>query len=158
MPYIIDGNNLIGCAPDFSLEEDDSREKILDLIRRYQRLRKSSMIVVFDGEPSLDSHKQKFTSKFTVIYPKFGHTADEEIKHLMNGYTDCQGVRLVTSDKELKSFAKNKGAKTLNSIEFFYELKRINHAVGKKEEAQKRIDTQVSENEVDQWLKIFDSE
>ena len=70
----------------------------------------------------------------------------------MNYFKD---VTLVTSDRELKNFAKKKGAKTVNSIEFYFELKRFNRFSGKKEESQKRINTALSDTEVDQWMKIF---
>ncbi len=56
----------------------------------------------------------------------------------------------------MKDIAKKKGAKVINSIEFYYELKRVYRATGRIEMKQKRIDTELSDGEVDQWLKIFD--
>ncbi|MCK4762256.1 MAG: NYN domain-containing protein [Candidatus Aminicenantes bacterium] len=156
MPYIIDGNNLIGSSPDISLEDPNSRQKIVDIIRKFQENKKTSVIVVFDGEPDYYSHHQVLTNKLTIIYPRFGGTADDEIKKILNRYTYFRDVVLVSSDRELKDFAKNKGAKTINSTEFHFELKRSYRAQGKKENTDKRINTRLSKNEVDQWLKVFE--
>ena len=64
----------------------------------------------------------------------------------------------MTTDRELKTFAKEKGVRTVNSIEFYFTLKKAFVSQGKKEETLKRVNTRVSQNEVEQWLKIFKSE
>ena len=72
--------------------------------------------------------------------------------------THAKETVLVTTDRELKSFAKEKGIRTINSIEFYFILKKAFVSQGKKEETLKRVNTRVSQNEVEQWLKIFNSE
>ncbi|MCK5221775.1 MAG: NYN domain-containing protein, partial [Candidatus Aminicenantes bacterium] len=96
------------------------------------------------------------TEKIVIKYPPIGDSADDEIKRILNGYTYFRDVVLVTSDRELKDVAKKKGAKVINSIEFYYELKRVYRATGRIEMKQKRIDAELSDGEVDQWMKIFD--
>jgi len=156
MPYIIDGNNLIGCSPDISLEDSNSRSEIIGIVKKFQKKKKSKIIVVFDGEPDTFSNEENPTEKIVVKYPPIGDSADDEIKRILDGYTYFRDVVLVTSDRELKDVAKKKGARVVNSIEFYYELKRVFRATGRIELKQKRIDTELSEGEVDQWLKIFD--
>ncbi len=155
MPYIIDGNNLIGCSPDISLEDKDAREKLLHIVTKYQEKRKNNIIVVFDGEPENGLYREEVNEKFSIRYPRYGGSADEEIKELLGSYSDYRDVILVSSDRELKSVARKKGAKIVNSIEFYYKLKQAYRIDGRQEEKNKRIDTQLSENEVDQWMKIF---
>ncbi|MDY0297515.1 MAG: NYN domain-containing protein [Acidobacteriota bacterium] len=155
MPYIIDGNNLIGSSPDLSLEEAGSRQQLIHIVRKFQQSRNSKVIIVFDGEPEGTSHRQELGPKYTVLYPRYGRSADDEIKRILNSYNDFRDVVLVTSDRELKSFARGLGARTVNSIEFYFTLKREYRVTGKKEETQKRIETSLSDQEVDQWLKIF---
>lgn len=155
MPFIIDGNNLIGSSPDISLDDPDSRKKIIQLIKRYQENKNNNILVVFDGEPFGDLHVHPISNKLTVMFPKYGSSADEEIKKLLDSYNDFRDVMLVSSDRELKSFAKKKGAKVVNSIEFYFELKRLFRFFGKKEESQKRINLKLTKSEIDQWLKIF---
>lgn len=158
MPYIIDGNNLIGSSPDMSLEESGVRQKTIQMVRRFQQNRNNKVIVVFDGEPDGTSHRQELGSKFLVVYPRYGQSADDEIKHILDSYNDFRDVVLITSDRELKSYARKLGARTVNSIEFYFKLKREYRETGKREESQKRIDTRLSEREVDQWMKIFNDE
>jgi predicted RNA-binding protein with PIN domain len=155
MPYIIDGNNLIGSSPDISLEDTDARSKVINIVRKFQQNKNNNVILVFDGEPENGTHCQTITTKFTVVYPRYGNSADDEIMRTLNSYSYFKDVILVTSDRDLKLFARKKGAKTINSIEFHFELKRFNRIVGKKEDTQKRIETRLSKNEVDQWLEVF---
>lgn len=155
MPYIIDGNNLIGSTRDISLDDKDAREKIINLIRKFQESKNTKITVVFDGEPSGGLVKNPVSTKLTVVFPHYGNTADDEIKRILSGYHQINDVIMVSSDRELKKFAKEKGAKTRNSIEFYYELKKTHYISGKKEETLKRINTSLSQNEIENWMKIF---
>ncbi len=155
MPYIIDGNNLVGCFPDITLDDPEARSRLLFVVSKFQENKKNNIIIVFDGEPDEGMRKQMASSKFTIVYPEIGNSADNEIKEILSGFNYFKDVVVVTSDRELKTFAKKKGAKTINSIEFYFELKRFSHIYGKKEENQKRIDAELDETEVDQWMKIF---
>ena len=158
MAYIVDGNNLIGSAPDFSLGDPESRGKMVSLIRKFQESKNTKITVVFDGEPQGSELKNPINAKLTVVYPRYGLTADDEIKHILDNYQQLKEIVLVTTDRELKKYAKDKGARTINSIEFYFTLKKAFLSQGKKEETLKRVNTRVSQNEVEQWLKIFNNE
>jgi predicted RNA-binding protein with PIN domain len=158
MPYIIDGNNLIGCAPDFSLGDPEARGKMVDIIRKFQESRNTKVTVVFDGEPQGSERHNPINSKLTVVYPRFGLSADDEIKGMLENGQHAKETVLVTTDRELKDFAKEKGIRTVNSIEFYFILKKAFVHQGRKEETLKRVNTRVSKSEVEQWLKIFNNE
>jgi predicted RNA-binding protein with PIN domain len=158
MPYIIDGNNLIGCAPDFSLSDPEARGKMVSIIKKFQESKNTKITVVFDGEPQGSELRNPINAKLIVVYPRYGQTADDEIKRMLENYQHLKETILVTTDRELKSFAKEKGARTINSIEFYFTLKKVFASQGKKEETLKRVNNRVSPNEVEQWLKIFNSE
>jgi predicted RNA-binding protein with PIN domain len=100
--------------------------------------------------------REDISEKFCIRYPLPGSSADDEIKQILNGFQYFKDVIVVTSDRDLRTFAKKKGAKIINSIEFYFELKRVSRIHGKKEETKKRIDTQLSDTEVEQWMKIFE--
>jgi predicted RNA-binding protein with PIN domain len=156
MPYIIDGDNLIGGSPDISLDDPECRTKLIFIVRKFQEARNNKITIVFDGHPENGVNRENISEKLLVCYPNNGSSADEEIKHILAGFHYFKDVILVTSDRDLKSFAKKKGAKTINSIEFYFELKRYSHISGKKEETRKRIEGEISDQEVDQWMKIFE--
>ncbi|MCK5220283.1 MAG: NYN domain-containing protein, partial [Candidatus Aminicenantes bacterium] len=61
MPYIIDGNNLIGSSPDISLEDSNSRKEIVAIVKKFQKKKNSKIIVVFDGEPDTFSSEENPT-------------------------------------------------------------------------------------------------
>ncbi len=90
MPYVIDGNNLIGCSPDLSLDDGDAREKIVALVKKFQESRNAKVTIVFDGEPSGALPRGALTSKFHVAFPRYGHTADDEIKKIISSYHQTQ--------------------------------------------------------------------
>jgi len=156
MPYIIDGDNIIGSSPDISLEDPKARPKLIYIIRKFQENKKNNVTIVFDGMPENGVQREDLSEKFCVRYPPPGTSADDEIKRILNGFNYFKDVIVVTSDRELRTFAKKKGAKIINSVEFYFELKRFSRVHGKKEETKKRIDTQLSDTEVEQWMKIFE--
>jgi predicted RNA-binding protein with PIN domain len=158
MAYIIDGNNLIGCSQEIPQDDLNGREKIVHLVKKFQEKRKTSVTVVFDGAPDYGSYQNNSNTKFKVVFPRYGKSADDEIKEILNTYNHFRDVTVVTSDRELKTYAKDKGAKTINSIEFYYELKRISRIRGKEEERKKRINQKLSDSEVDQWMKFFNGD
>lgn len=156
MPYIIDGNNLIGSCPEIALDDPQARDKLIAILQSFQESKKTKITLVFDGDPQRGNHRVPITPKLAVLYPTYGNTADEEIKHQLEKYTNLREVVLVTSDRELKNYARDKGARTINSIEFYYEMKKVARHSVKQEETLKRVNTKLSQNEVEQWMKIFD--
>ncbi len=155
MPYVIDGNNLIGCAPDFSLGDPEARSKMVAIIRKFQESKNTKVTVVFDGEPQGSEHQFPVNAKLSVIYPRYGRSADDEIKGLLENCPHAKETVLVTADRELKRFAKEQGVRTVNSIEFYFTLKKAFAHQDRKEETLKRVNARVSKSEVEQWLKIF---
>ncbi len=159
MPYIIDGNNLIGCSPDISLDDPEARSKMVAMVRKFQERKKTRIILVFDGEPWSGLVRDPTASKLQLVFPRHpGGSADDEIKRLLEGYKQLNDLMVVTSDRELKRHVRDKGARTINSIEFYFELRKVCYLENRKEESLKRVNTRVSASEVEQWLKIFNEE
>jgi len=156
MPYIIDGDNLIGSSPDFSKDDAEVHDKLIHLLKHFQETRKNNVIIVFEKEQSNCVYKDNIHPKFSVFYPKKDSSLLFEIKRILDTFHNFKNVTLVTSIRELKEYAKDKGAKTINTIEFYFELKRALRLDGQKEESQKRIKTELTEHEIDHWMKIFE--
>lgn len=145
----------MGCYPGITPGEPGARSRIREIVEKFQEKRNNNVTIVFDGEPEGGVRLREISPKFTVIYPRDGCTADEEIMELLDGLNYFKDVILVTSDRELKKYAREKGAKTINSIEFYFELKRYSAIHGNQEQKRKRIESELSDQEVDQWMKIF---
>ncbi len=61
---------------------------------------------------------------------------------------------MVSSDREIRSFARAKGAKSLSSKEFSRELKAALKEDKSLQDLEKKVKS-LSPLEVDHWLKIF---
>jgi predicted RNA-binding protein with PIN domain len=153
MPYLIDGNNLMGHIFPHSFREKQSKYNLIYDLLIFQRRKRTRVSVVFDGaaEPGLEKFQKK---EFSIIYPPLDQKADEIIKEIISRETDLRRFFVVSSDREIKSFAKSKGAKALSSKEFNRELKTALKQNRKFQEFQKEV-SELSPLEIDHWLMIF---
>ncbi len=155
MPFVIDGNNVIGSSPDLVQAESGSRQKLIDMVLKFQKHRNNSVVLVFDKSPGDEALPLIDDGRMAVLFPDEGERSDDLIARLISEYSNCRDVVLISSDKKLKDLAKEKGGRTMNAIEFYYDLKRVNRIQDRRQEKEKRIHGEISDNEVDQWMKIF---
>lgn len=155
MAYLIDGNNFIGHTSPHNLKDPRSKYHLVSKLLTFQRLKRTRIYLVFDGTPDLNLMDKKFqTRTFSIIYPAFNRNADGIIKEIILKQTDLRRFFVVSSDREIKSFAKSKGAKALSCKEFNQELKTILKDHRKSLETEKKV-SPLSPFEINQWLKIF---
>jgi predicted RNA-binding protein with PIN domain len=153
--YLIDGNNFIGHSSPAELRDPQSKHRLVSKLQRFQRQKKTRVLVVFDGNPDPDFIDEKFRKKyFSVIFPAFDQNADEVIKEIVSKQTDLRRFFVVSSDREIKNFAKTKGAKSLSCEEFERELKSALKEHRESQAEEKKV-VPPSSFEINQWLKIF---
>jgi len=124
MPYIIDGNNLIGSTRDISLDDKDAREKIINLIRKFQESKNTKITVVFDGADKIWAPPGSGQEKgIRVIFSGRNETADTVIKRM----SEKEGGKLtvVTSDRDLGRYAASFGAVVIDAEEFEGKLEMV---------------------------------
>ncbi len=51
MPYLIDGNNLIGAIRIIDIRDASAREKMTRMLAGYQQAKRNLVVVVYDGPP-----------------------------------------------------------------------------------------------------------
>ena len=51
MPYLVDGNNLIGQSREQNLKDPHARVRLIRELSQFCRQRAAALTVVFDGEP-----------------------------------------------------------------------------------------------------------
>ncbi len=155
MAYLIDGNNLIGHSSPAELRDPQSKFRLVSKLQRFQRQKKTRVLVVFDGNPDPDFIDAKYRKKkFSVIFPPFDQNADEVIKKIISKQTDLRRFFVVSSDREIKDFARVKGAKPLSCKEFERELKSALKEHRESQAEEKKVSAP-SSVEINQWLKIF---
>lgn len=136
MTWFLDGNNILGRAPEGA--EDRSRERLL---ARFQGCRlPSPCVLVFDGPPP-GSARLGSRGRLAVVYSG-SRTADEVILSRVKS-----GDHVVTDDRALALACRGRRARIQSSGEFLASLKPRGGA-----EPEKPGATAV---DVEEWLKVF---
>ncbi|MDW7711884.1 MAG: NYN domain-containing protein [Deferrisomatales bacterium] len=145
----MDGHNLIGRAPDLSLEtEEEAREQLLRRLAALQGRGRQRVVAVFDGNRPGAAKESSFGGVRVVFSPR-GRTADEEIlRRLARGRPGDATV--VTSDRGLAERARRLGAR-VESAEHF--LPRLKPAPGRRRAPPS--EASLSPEEVERWLRLF---
>ena len=134
MHLLIDGYNFIKQSPDLreleQIELQKAREGLIERLARYKRVKGHAITVVFDGwqggKPA--GHRER-SRGIEVVFSRVGEKADEVLKRM--AAEKKGGALVVTSDREVASFAERKGAGVISVSGFadkmemaqFYDLK-----------------------------------
>src|SRR5438128_8683013 len=109
VPYLIDGNNLLGSwgGPQGG---DDRRHEVVRRVAAFCRGRNARATVVFDGHPLRDDLAAQELGPVSVRVPPPGTDADSLIRELVERAARPAELIVVTSDKALYSYVKTLGA------------------------------------------------
>jgi predicted RNA-binding protein with PIN domain len=155
MPYLIDGNNFIGFISQSELWNPQSRYSLIGKLLAFQKIKKTRIYLVFDGPPDRSITEKKFPQRIlTVFYPDFDQNADDVIRGIIARQTDRRQFFVVSSDREIKNFARSKGAKSLDNREFNRQLKKALKEY-RKLRADEKNASLPSPLEVSFWMDIF---
>ena len=128
MHIIVDGYNLIRqsdvlrSAERRSLEE--GRKALVRALARYKRVRGHRITVVFDGWVGGSPQEERdLAGGVAIIYSRLGEKADEVIKRLVAA--GSEEILVVSSDREVASFAARRGKAAIASPDFAARLDQI---------------------------------
>ena len=145
--FIIDGNNLIGKIPALhKLQKKDkqqSRIKLAFLIDNYFHNKKAKVTLHFDG---FAKDAVRISHAKIVYSDKI--TADEKIKEQIELSKNPKKITVVTSDFNLKEFARVCSCKVISSEEFSKQL------YSKKTDNEQKIIDELKNN-MDEFKKLF---
>ena len=121
MHVVIDGYNLIRQSETLSAQEELSlelgRDALLERLRQYKRVKSHRITVVFDAANKPNLAEERSQKKgIRMIYSGQGETADTVIKRICR--TEGEKVLLVTTDRELASYAEASGSVAIDSEDF----------------------------------------
>ncbi len=155
MAYLIDGNNLLGHTIPPAYRDPQHRYDLARRLLIFQRVTRSRIILVFDGPPDPRLTEVEVPGgKFTVLFPPPGETADAVIRGLIESLIDRRRLFLVSSDRELRSLARGRGAQVLTCGEFNAMLKETLKKHRSAQEMTKRSEEH-SPLEIDLWSDLF---
>ncbi|MCP4541912.1 MAG: NYN domain-containing protein [Chloroflexi bacterium] len=152
MPILIDGHNLIGKLPDIHLDDPDDEAKLVVRLKSYCARTSKRVTVVFDhGLPGGRSWELSGGGVETVFAPT-GRTADRILCERLRQARDPRGLTVVTSDRQVIAAAKAQGARVMRSEQFAVQLNTPRTV----ETIETERDVNLSADEVQEWLKMFE--
>src|SRR5262245_12493181 len=152
MPYLIDGNNLLGSwgGP---REDDDRRGEVVRRVAAFCRARGARATLVFDGGPLRSELASQDLGPLSIRVPQQGQTADDVIRELVERTQRPADWMVVTSDKALYSYVKTLGATVLRVHEWnALERRLVPRSPSTTSEKPER------EDDVEGWLRRFDAD
>ncbi|HUX60306.1 MAG TPA: NYN domain-containing protein [Ignavibacteriaceae bacterium] len=145
--YIIDGNNLIFKIKSLEkLVNNDKqaiREKLAYMVNNFFYGRKVNVTLHFDGYEKIHLS----LPNLKIIY-SMNEKADVKIKHQIDSSKNPRNIIVVSSDIEIKNFARVNGCQVLSSLEFSRMLKDNPNKSIRDEKSDISISTK-------DWEKIF---
>jgi predicted RNA-binding protein with PIN domain len=151
VPYLIDGNNLLGSwgGP---RGDDDRRAEVVRRVAEFCRMRGARATVVFDGHPLRGDMAQQLLGDVTLRVPERGQDADTVIRELIDRAPRPSDLLVVSSDKELYSYAKTMGASAIRAHEWNALERQLQAQRGRSAEATEKPER---EDDLSGWLKKF---
>jgi predicted RNA-binding protein with PIN domain len=150
MPYVIDGNNLLGSwgGPDGL---DDRRGEVVRRVAAFCRARNARATIVFDGHPLRPDMVTQDLGPVSLRVPPQGEDADSVIRRLVEQAARAAELIVVTSDKALYSYVKTLGASVLRAHEWNALERRVSPGRGAPSKGEKPD----REDDIEGWLKKF---
>ena len=147
MHLIIDGYNLLHVNRSLTRLNSTllrwERDRLIDQLSAYQKLKSWAMTVVFDGwQGGWNTEKREKKREMEIIYSKLGEKADEVIKRLVK--EKGSEAMVITSDRDISRFAERMDVAVIPSEQFFEKLEvssnRFEESL-EEEEEEKGINT-----------------
>src|SRR6185295_14836960 len=150
MPYLIDGNNLLGSWGGPS-GGDDRRAEVVRRVAAFCRAKNVKATLVFDGHPLRPDMAAQELGLVSLRVPPQGQDADTVIRELVERAPRPAELIVVTSDKALYSYVKTLGASVLRAHEWNLQARRLASSVGSGSASEKPE----REDDVEGWLRTF---
>jgi predicted RNA-binding protein with PIN domain len=154
VPYLIDGNNLLGSwggpAPG-----RDRRAEVVRRVAAFCRARGARAVLVFDGAPLRTELEEQSLGPVSLRVPPPGQDADALIRGLVDAAEQPRALVVVTSDKALYSYARTRGAKVLRAHEWNALERRPPAAPSSRRRGEAAQEKPEREEDIEGWLERF---
>jgi predicted RNA-binding protein with PIN domain len=154
VPYLIDGNNLLGSWGGPALP-GDGRAEVLRRVAAFCRAKGARAVLVFDGAPFRPDLGGQELGAVSLRFPAEGRDADSLIRDLVDAAKHPGELVVVTSDKALYSYARTHGARVLRAHEWNALARGAGPRTPRGAATGEKPD---HEPDVEGWLKRFGRE
>jgi predicted RNA-binding protein with PIN domain len=160
VPYLIDGNNLLGSWGGPPGGGDDGRAEVVRRVAAFCRSRGARAILVFDGRPFRPDVGAQSLGPVSLRFPGEGRDADSLVRELVDTAARPGELLVVTSDKALYSYAKTRGASVLRAHEWNALARGATppRAARRRRASVASSDKPDREADIEGWLKRFSGE
>lgn len=146
MPYLLDGNNLIGRVRRTSRPSPEDRAALVAEIAGRLRVTRARATIFFDGPAG---ERASSLGSLSVRAPSSGSADDAILREIERAAAPGETV-VVTADRGLASRCRDAGAKVCSPDEFFSRFGTASTAVPGRD-APGKVD-------VDEWMRYFSDE
>lgn len=153
---IIDGYNMIHGVPELrrwlneSLER--SRQALIRILKSYLLNKKVEIALVFDGDGSaVGAEALEPARLLKIIFSRYPQKADPLVKKLIKKDERNKSLTIVTDDSDLILFAKAHQAEVLSTQAFYQRVAKR----PQNNDFYHKFDREISEQELQDWLRIF---
>jgi len=115
---LIDGNNVIGQRVGWHRDKPGARRRLLEELARLFRVKKTRIVVVFDGAPDQSFPDGSSYCGVKIYYARPKSNADNRIIEMVEAEKNRKGMIVVTSDAALASYVRLCGVEVMRSGEF----------------------------------------
>ena len=131
---LVDAYNIIFAWPDLKelaeVNMDSARSKLLDILSKYQGVRKCQIIAVFDAYRVQRHHEEIFDyDTIHVVYTREAQTADHFIEKFAHENRDKYDITVATSDGLQQIIIRGSGCAILSARELKDEMERAHERV-----------------------------
>jgi len=151
---IIDGYNLIFQIPELRrwLERDmeAARNALIRQLSAYALKNEMKITLVFDGDEFQDMPQQAYPH-LQVIYSHFPEKADPLIKQLISQDRENDSLQIVSSDKEIREFARLMSVPEMTSQSFALMIQAENTVQYNNES----FSPEMTREEAARWMTLF---
>jgi len=133
---IVDGYNIIFAWPelkDIAKDNmDGARTRLLDLLSKYQGMRKCHVIAVFDAYRVQRNHEDVFDyDNVHVVFTKEAQTADEYIEKFTHDNRKKYDITVATSDNLQQIIILGAGCSVLSAADLKAEIESLDESISK---------------------------
>ncbi len=155
MPYLIDGNNLLGAARDRRLDLPRAEDDLIRALASFSGGKRAGLTVVFDGPagPRRGAGHASRIGRVKVLYSGTGRSADDAIIAEIERHRNSKDFTLVSSDNKLRSHARHLGCRVMGCSEFAAVLSRAKAATSGHDAEQKPLP-----GDIEEWERYFSGE
>jgi predicted RNA-binding protein with PIN domain len=154
VPYLIDGNNLLGSWGGPAVR-GDGRGEVLRRVAEFCRSRGARATVVFDGAPFRPELGGQQLGGVAVRFPPTGADADSVIREMIDRAQRPGDLTVVSSDKAVYSYARTRGAAALRAHEWTALARKPGRQPSARLRRSESREKPDHEPDVEGWLERF---